>query len=210
MSTLLYIQASPRGERSHSMAAAEAFVAAYRDANPGDRVVTINLFDRELPPFDGLALEAKYTILHGQEHSAAERKAWQAVEDIIDEFKAADKYVLAVPMWNFSIPYRLKHYLDILIQPTYTFSYSPEAGYKGLVTGKPMFISYARGGEYPAGSEAEVFDLQTKYLENVLAFIGFTDIRKVVTEPTLMQGPEVAKERRGQAIQKAKEMAASF
>lgn len=210
MSTVLYIQASPRGERSHSMAAAEAFVAAYRDANPGDRVVTINLFEKELPPFNGPALEAKYAILHGQECSAAERAAWQAVEDVVNEFKAADKYVLAVPMWNFSIPYRLKHYLDILVQPTYTFSYSPEAGYKGLVTGRPMFISYARGGEYPAGSEAEAFDLQTKYLENILAFIGFTDIRKVVTEPTLMQGPEVAKERRGRAIQKAKEMAGSF
>ena len=54
-------------------------------------------------------------------------------------------------MWNFSIPYRLKHYLDIIIQPTYTFSYTPETSYQGLVTGKPIFIAYARGGAISDG-----------------------------------------------------------
>lgn len=113
-------------------------------------------------------------------------------------------------MWNFSIPYRLKHYIDILVQPTYTFSFSPEEGYKGLVTGKPVFISYSRGGEYPVGSESEGFDFQTRYLEMISGFIGFTDIRSVVTEPTLMGGPDAAKEKREQAIDKAKEMARDF
>jgi len=98
MSKLIYIQASPRGERSHSIAAAEAFVSSYKDANPGDEIVKINLFERELPPFDGLALQAKYTILHGMEHSEEELAAWRDIEAIIEEFKSADKYVLAVPM----------------------------------------------------------------------------------------------------------------
>jgi FMN-dependent NADH-azoreductase len=210
MSKLLYIQSSPRGERSYSVAAANAFVASYKETKPGDEIVTINLFEKNLPPFDGLTVTAKYTILHGLKHSEEELAAWRAVEAIIDEFKSADKYIIAVPMWNFLIPYRLKQYIDILVQPTYTFNATADGGYEGLVTGKPVFIAYSRGGEYPPGSEAEVFDFQTKYLKTILGFMGLTDIRTLIIEPTLAGGPDVAKEKRGAAIAKAREMAKSF
>jgi FMN-dependent NADH-azoreductase len=211
MGKLLYIQASPRVGRSHSIAVADAFVESYRENNPSDEIVTLDIFKADLVPFDGLTVQAKYTILHGQKHSQEELDAWKAVEATIEEFKSADKYVMAVPMWNFGIPYPLKHYIDIIIQPGYTFSYTPEEGYKGLVTGKPIFIVYARGGEYPPGSDYEAFDLQKKYLELILGFyMGFTDIRSIVVEPTVMGGPEVAKTKREAAIEKAKQMAKEF
>lgn len=210
MSKLLYIQASPRAGRSHSMAVADAFVEAYRANNPNDEIVTLDIFKSDLVPFDGLAVQAKYTILHGQKHSQEELNAWKAVEAIIEEFKSADKYIMAVPMWNFGIPYRLKHYIDVIVQPGYTFSYTPEEGYKGLVTGKPIFVAYARGGEYPPGTDYEAFDLQKRYLEVILGFMGFTDIRSIVVEPTLMDGPEVAKAKQESAIEKAKQMAKDF
>ncbi|NTV31772.1 MAG: FMN-dependent NADH-azoreductase [Deltaproteobacteria bacterium] len=209
MSKLLYIQASPRIERSFSIAVAEAFVSAYKQSNPKDEVVAMNLFKKDLPAFDGLAVQAKYTILHGLKHTPEELAAWKKVEELIGEFKSADKYVLAVPMWNFGIPYRLKQYLDIIVQPGYTFSFSPQEGYKGLVLGKPVFVAYSRGGAYPKGSAEEAFDLQTKYFQLALGFIGFTDIRTLIVEPTLAS-PDVAKQRRAEAIAKAKEMANTF
>ena len=210
MAKVLYVQASPRVERSYSIAAAGAFVQAYRSSNPNDEIVTINLFDKNLPPFDGLAVQAKYTILHGIEHSEEELEAWKSVEAVIEEFKSADKYVFAVPMWNFSIPYRLKQYIDILVQPGYTFSYSQEEGYRGLVTGKPAAVFYSRGGVYSPGSGAEAYDHQTPYFEMMLKFIGFTDVRTCIVEPTLQGGPDTAKEKRAEAVEKAEEMAGSF
>ena len=209
MSKLLYIQASPRIERSYSIAVADAFVSTYKQANPKDEIVTMNLFKKDLPPFDGLTVQAKYTILHGLKHSPEELGAWRKVEDLIAEFKSADKYAMAVPIWNFGIPYRLKQYLDILLQPTYTFSFSPQEGYKGLVLGKPIFVAYSRGGAYPKGSAEEAFDLQIKYLQLILGFIGFTDVRTLHVEPTLA-GPDVAKKKREEAIANAKEMALKF
>lgn len=210
MNRVLYIQASPRIGRSHSIGVADAFVASYRDSNPDDEIKTINLFQKDLPPFDGLAVQAKYTILHGKQHTPEELAAWKAVEALINEFTWADKYVMAVPMWNFGIPYRLKQYFDILVQPGYTFSYTPEEGYKGLVTGKPIFIAYSRGGQYPPGTESEAFDLQKRYLELILGFMGLKDIRSLVIEPTLEGGPEVAKSKRDAAIEQAKEIAKAF
>jgi FMN-dependent NADH-azoreductase len=128
MSTVLYIQASPRIERSYSIAIANAFVETYRAVCPGDEIITMNLFQKELPPFDGLYVQAKYTIMHGSIHTNEERAAWSAVEALITEFKAADKYVMAVPMWNFSIPYRLKSTSTSLFsQPTCSISLMPAA-----------------------------------------------------------------------------------
>jgi FMN-dependent NADH-azoreductase len=209
MAKLLYIQASPQDGRSHSIQVADAFLAAYRKAHPGDEVVTLDLFKKDLPAFDGPALDAKYAIMHGESPTAGQTKAWKAIEAIIAEFISADKYLLAVPMWNFGIPYRLKHYLDILIQPSYTFSFSPEKGFEGLVKGKPAMIVFARGGDYE-NADPNAVDFQKRYMELVLGFIGITDIRSVMVEPTLMGGPEVAKQKTEAAIAQVQEMAWTF
>ena len=210
MSRLLYIQASPRVHRSHSIAVADAFIEAYKKKYPDDEIVTLNLFEASIPNFDGPAVQAKYTILHGQSHSNQEQQVWKNVEEVIEQFTSADKYVLAVPMWNFGVPYRLKQYIDLLVQPGYTFSYSQEKGYEGLVVEKPLLAVYARGGEYAIGDETEAFDLQRRYIELIFGFMGFEDISSVVVEPTLQGGPEVAATKRQEAIDKAREMAADF
>ncbi len=210
MSKLLYIQASPRSQRSYSIAVANAVIEAYERKHPSDEIVTLNVFDSSLPNFDGLAVQAKYAILHGQPHSKEQLQVWKNVEEVIEQFTSVDKYVLAVPMWNFGIPYRLKQYIDLLVQPGYTFSYSEDTGYQGLVVGKPMLAVYARGGEYPSGSGTEAFDLQTKYIDLIFRFIGFKDILSVIVEPTLQGGPDVAKVKLREATNRAREIAADF
>ena len=210
MSRLLYIQASPRGRLSGCIAVADAFIEAYREKRPEDEIITLNVFNTAIPSFDGLAVQAKYTILHGKSHSQSERKAWRNVERTIEQFTSADKYIFAVPMWNFSIPYRLKQYIDVLVQPGYTFSYSPDKGYAGLVVGKPLLVVHARGGEYTVGSGTEAFDMQTKYVKLIFEFMGFKDICSIVIEPTLQAGPDVAESKRQEASNKAREMAVAF
>lgn len=210
MSKVLYIKASPINERSYSAAVADAFVEAYKKAHPKDEVKVLDLFAAKLPAFDGAAVSGKYKIMHGKPHSNEEKRAWEKVVVVIDEFKGADKYVMAVPMWNFSIPYRLKQYIDVIVQPGQTFTVDSAGNYKGLVTGKPVFVVYARGGEYAAGTAAEAFDLQKRYLELILGFIGFTDVRSVIVEPTLAAGPTIAEQKRAAAIEKVKQMAGGF
>jgi FMN-dependent NADH-azoreductase len=189
MAKLLYIESSPRKDRSASIAVARHFIDLYKARNPGDTVETLDLWAANLPPFDGHTLEAKYAILNGQPHTQAQLDAWKAVVKTADHFKSADKYLFSLPMWNFSIPYVLKHYIDVLVQPGLTFSYSPSEGYKGLVTGKAAVAVYARGGAYSAGSGGEAFDKQSDYLRTILGFIGITDLQPVFVEPTLA-GPD--------------------
>ena len=210
MATVLHIKASTRDAGSYSLRTAQAFLESYVESHPGDQVRTLDLAAAEIPEFGQVAVDGKYGLMHGQRHTSAEAKAWEAVVSVIEDFKGADKLVLSVPMWNFGIPDRLKHYLDVIVQPGYTFSFSPDEGYQGLVTGRPAALFLARGGAYAAGTDAAALDFQRPYLEWVLKFIGFTDIRTFVIEPTLHEGPDaVAKELEAVSTQ-ARETARTF
>lgn len=208
MAKILHINASPR-EGSRSLAVAKAFLETYLAAHPGDTVETLNLFKANLMPFDGAVMEAKYAVLGGNNPTGEQELAWANVNTLADHLKSFDKYVINVPMWNFSVPYVLKQYIDILTQPGITFSYTPEEGYKGLVTGKKAFIAYARGGEYPEGSDAAKIDHQKPWFNFALNFIGITDLVTVDIEGTLY-GKQIADERTAAAIEEAKLLANSF
>lgn len=210
MASLLYIESSPRKEKSLSIKVAHAFIEEYRKTHPADSVETLDLWKTELPEFTGDVIESKYVILHGERHTPDQLKAWSAIEKIINEFKNADKYLFSLPMWNFGIPYRLKHYIDVLVQPGYAFSYSPAEGYKGLITGRPAALIYARGGAYSEGTVAESYDFQKTYMEQILGFIGFTDIRPLVIEPTLNVTDEEMAKILENAINEARASAATF
>ncbi len=80
MATLLYIESSPRAAHSHSSAIAEIFLNAYQATHPGDQVERLNLWAQTLPRFDGEMLNAKYSIMHGEQPSVSERAAWADVE----------------------------------------------------------------------------------------------------------------------------------
>lgn len=209
MATLLNIISSPRKNRSASITVADVFLKAYQDKHPGDTIDALNLWEENLPPFDGAMLDAKYAVLRGETHTREQAAEWKKIEDIIARFKAADKYVLSMPMWNFGIPYILKHYFDLLIQPGLTFSFSPETGYKGLVTGKPVVVIAARGGAYPENTPQAAVDYQVSYTKQLLGFIGFTDIKVVPVENTLGD-EDVVKSSRDKAVQAAEIAAENF
>jgi FMN-dependent NADH-azoreductase len=208
MAKLLYIESSPRKTRSKSIAVAKAFLDAYQAAHPDDEIVTLDLWERTLPEFDGFTIDAKYQVLHGQGFTAEQEQAWQTVVDLCNEFKSADKYVLSLPMWNFGIPYKLKHYIDVIAQPGQTFSFDPAAGYSGLVTGKPLVAIYARGGNY-SSAETKGMDFQKGYLDLLLGFLGFQGIQSVTVEPTL-GAPEEVRTMEAAKVDQARQLAAAF
>lgn len=185
MSKLLYIEVSPRKDRSASIEVAQSFVSAFSEKDTDNTVEILDLWNTVLPEFDGDTINAKYRVLHGENPTPEEIAAWKVITQITDQFQAADHYLFSSPMWNFSIPYKLKHYIDVISQPGLTWSFSPETGYEGLVTGKSATLVLARGGEYSSSTEAAAMDFQRTYLEMILGFIGFKDINTVLIEPTL-------------------------
>jgi len=189
MSRLLHLVASPRPE-SCSTRVAKAFLDSYQRAKPDDRIETFDLFQAEIPKFDAPQAKAKYAVMAGQTPRDEAEFAWQSVLKMIDHFKAFDKYVVSCPMWNFGVPYRLKQYLDVIVQPSLTVAYSPTRGYTGLVVGKPLLLVQASGGNYALGNPLQTIDFLESYLRTIFGFIGFTDVRSIRIQGTMQNPPE--------------------
>ena len=188
-----YIECSPRGERSHSTKIAQAYIEQAKKNIPDLELNHINPWSLNLPEFDGDMLNAKYSVISGTDPSADEVSAWSDVKNIFDEFNNADHYLFSVPMWNFNIPYKLKHYIDIITQPGMSWSYSPEDGYKGLMTDKTATVIYATGDGYGEGTGFESFDMQKPYVNLWLTFLGFKKIERVVVDRTLFDAETAEK-----------------
>jgi len=188
-----YIECSPRGERSHSTKIAQAYIEQAKKNIPDLELNHINPWSLNLPEFDGDMLNAKYSVIRGTDPSADEVSAWSNVKKIFDEFNNADHYLFSVPMWNFNIPYKLKHYIDIITQPGMSWSYTPDDGYKGLMTDKTATIIYATGDGYGDGTGFESFDMQKPYVNLWLTFLGFKKIERVVIDRTLFDAETAEK-----------------
>ena len=188
-----YIECSPRGKRSHSTKIAQAYIEQAKKNIPNLELNHINPWSLNLPEFDGDMLNAKYSVISGTDPSADEVSAWSNVKNIFDEFNNADHYLFSVPMWNFNIPYKLKHYIDIITQPGMSWSYNPEDGYKGLMTDKTATIIYATGDGYGKGTGFESFDMQKPYVNLWLTFLGFKKIERVVVDRTLFDAETAEK-----------------
>lgn len=185
MSTLLHISASPRGASSDSLALADAFVDAHHKARPDVVVEHLDLFDGTLPTFGRLAAEAKMAAFGGGEPNAEQQGEWDAARVVFDHFTAADSYLFSVPMWNAGVPYVLKQWIDIISQPGWLFSFTPEAGYRGLIQGKKAAVIYTGGVYAPGAPLAYGADFHATFFNDWLRFAGFTDVTQVRWQPTV-------------------------
>ena len=205
MARLLYVEASPRKDRSVSSAAASAFLEVYHAANPNDVIDILDIWSVDLPVLDQDALDAKYAGLSGQDRNPQQEAAWAALKSYADRFRAADKLLISVPMWNFAIPYRLKQLIDVVSHKDLLFTFD-ERGLNGLLTKSKALVIYARGISYEMGgmTPAPEWDHQKPYLELWLKFIGVPDVSSLVIEKTLL-GDE-----REAACKNARGLAATF
>jgi FMN-dependent NADH-azoreductase len=187
MTKVLHIEASPKGDRSASSQLANWFLGTYTEANPADEVQTLNVFDEDLPPFGAEAANAKFAPFQGEKLTGEQEAIWDGVKARIAEFDACDKLVVSSPMWNYSIPYTLKHYLDIIVQPILTFGYDfKKMMHVGLLRNRPVQLLLTRSSIAPG----DYADFQLPYLRYVLGAIGLRDIRVVTAWQTTQPTPE--------------------
>ena len=208
MSHLLHIECSPRKQRSASIEVARAFIDTWTARHPQGTVDTLDVWSAGLPEFDGFALEAKYAGLEGRARSADEARVWADIEALGQRFHRADVIVFSVPMWNFGIPYRLKHLIDAVTQKDTLFSFD-ERGLLGLLGGRTMVTVAARGVALGDDFPAAVYDHQVSYMSMWARMVGITAVHNVTVDKTLF-GPEADAVSRAQAKAQAQALAQSL
>lgn len=202
---ILHIVSSPRGDRSVTQKIASGFIDALKVNHPSAEVDELDVWETELLPFDGPALNAKYADLTGQEMTSDQKAVWEQISELGERFHRADLIMFSVPMWNFGIPYRLKHLIDVVSQRGILFSFDAD-GMKGLLSGKKVFVAAARGVALGDDYPREDYDHQIAYLRTWSKMVGIYDFQTVLNEMTL-GGPEVQKANLEQAMREAQSIA---
>lgn len=184
---ILQINSSARrleanGQGSHSTRLANELVAALRERQPAAQLNVLDLGQQTLPALDEPTLQALFTPAEQRSEAQAARVAQDMA--LIDQVKAQDVLVLAVPMINFGIPTQLKHWIDAIAKAGVTFRYTAN-GPEGLLPGKKVYIVLTRGGIY----RDQPSDTMVPYLKTVLGFLGMTDLHFIYAEGMAM-GPD--------------------
>lgn len=186
MDRLLHIIASPREEDSRTLQVSDVFLKSFQEKYPEWVIDELNLTREEIPELSMKKVDGKYMLLQGKDLFGELKESWKEILQQIDRFLLADVYLISTPMWNFSIPYMLKHYIDVIVQPKYLFQYT-EIGPEGLLKNKKMIVISSSGGQYET-KETRSYDFLEPYLRTIFGFIGITDIVFVKAEP--MDGEE--------------------
>ncbi|WP_085317177.1 FMN-dependent NADH-azoreductase [Derxia lacustris] len=181
---ILQILSSVRAADSNSTVVAKRIVDKLVAANPGAEVTLRDLGAHSPALLDGAAVGALFTPA---DQRTPEQAARVAIDDAyIAEIQAADVVVLGVPMYNLNVPAQLKLWFDAISRARVTFHYTAN-GPEGLLTGKKVYVAFARGGKY----RDTAFDTQTPYLKVALGFLGMSDVQFVYAEGFAM-GAEAA------------------
>jgi FMN-dependent NADH-azoreductase len=206
---LLHIDASPRDTRSRSRHIADHYLACLAEAAPSITVTRFDLWRERLPDLGGAMIEGRYALIAGQPVAREIETQWVAVERMVDRFLSFDSYLISTPMWNFGIPYRLKHFVDIVTQPRMAFTNGTDGNVIGHAAGKPATIIAASALDIREGGPLADLDFQIAYLTAWLQFIGVTEIAALRAAPTFGPADQVE-----QAVQtatvKAGQMARAF
>ncbi|WP_025681211.1 FMN-dependent NADH-azoreductase [Paenibacillus massiliensis] len=211
MSKVLYITAHPGNPtQSYSLAVGEQFVQAYKENHPGDTVEHVDLYQLTIPQIDADVWGAWGQLQAGapfDQLTAAQQEKITQLNQLLEQFMTADKYVFVNPMWNFSYPPVMKAYIDSFCVRAKTFKYT-ENGPVGLLSNKKAFHIQATGGVY---SEGLVQDREhgSSHLKTVLNFVGVTEFESLFIEGISTAGDR-APQIKAEAIEKAREAAKAF
>ncbi|WP_414054474.1 FMN-dependent NADH-azoreductase [Macrococcus equi] len=211
MTKVLYITGHPNDETvSFSMATGKAFIESYKAANPEHEVKHIDLYETFIPLIDKEVFAGWGKLQSGEAFEALSETEQQKVSrlnELSDEFVAADKYVFVTPMWNLSFPAIVKAYIDAVAVAGKAFKYT-ENGPVGLLTDKKALLIQARGGFYSEGPAAD-FELGNRYLQTILGFFGIPSVEEIIIEGQNAV-PDQAETIKAKAIEKAQNLAEKF
>ncbi|MBS1453061.1 FMN-dependent NADH-azoreductase [Victivallis lenta] len=171
MKKLLHIAASPRLERSHSRRLANAFIAEFLKRNPDYRLAEIDIGAVAQPRFGEAGAAAKFKAPRELELTPAEAREWRNAQSSFEQLREADRLVVSTPMWNFSMPYHLKQWIDRVMQSGWSFGMEPGKGYVPLLGGKKALFVCSCGGVYDT-PEMQKLDHLRPYLRFWAEFNG--------------------------------------
>lgn len=168
MTTILHVNTSGRNTGSHSRKLSTELIAKLTAAHPNASVIERDIASG-IEFVDQTWIEATFTP--ETQRSSDQKFRLSGSDTLVGEVQAADQLVIAVPIYNFSIPGVLKAWVDQICRIGVTFKHV-DGQPVGLLENKKAFLVITSGGTEVQGP----VDFATDYMTHVLAFIGITDV----------------------------------
>lgn len=190
MSVLLRIDSSSRTTGSHSSQLADQAEALWRATHPHGTVISRHVGRDPIPVLSPETI----TGFFSPEDALTDdlRQATALSDTLIDELQSADTLLLAVPIYNFSVPAALKCWIDQITRIGRTFAYE-DGEFRGLTQTRRAIVICAYGAEgYLDGQPFEAANFLEPYLRFLLSFLGIDDIEVVSVQATTADPNTVA------------------
>ncbi len=168
MKNLLQIDTSIRTNRSIPRLLAKEFVEQWSISNPES---TISY--RDLSQFPIHHVTEKW--MNPAALSSNKSTLANISELLMDEFVLSDRYLISLPILNFTIPSTLEAYIDLLARTGLTLAVNKYDS-QGLLHGKKLLIVATQRNNYPHKNQDEVIRYFESYLRYIFEYIRLTNI----------------------------------
>ncbi len=204
MKKLLYIIANSKAEElSSCRTVSRSLVNAIVARDPSIITEELNLYENHIPQLKGCYFQSRSAIVDSQSRgnlSPEEQNEVALIEQLCDQFKAADIYILAAPMWSLSFPAPVKEYLDCIIQTGKTIEIKKDMPH-GLLNDKHrIFIYVQSSGANVPWILKSALNKGLNYVQDIMAFLGIETCKEL-----LVDGTGTSEADRQSAIRKATE-----
>ena len=130
---------SQRGKDSRTLALAERYLAAFRDAHPEAEVERVDVGVLGLAPFTAETLTKRDILAQKGDFAAP-------VFDLARQFAAADSIVVAAPYWDLSYPAQLKLYIEYISANGLCYHYAGDGCHGDCRAEKLVYLT--SGGDF--------------------------------------------------------------
>ena len=207
MTNVLVIKAHPLNSNfSRTLKVLDAFLSSYHDTHPTDNVTVKDLYQRNFPEIDAEMMCAWNDLRAGKQFESltpSQREKINTFNTSVQEFIGADKVIIANPLWNMSIPTKLKSWIDSINAAGKTFKYNPDGTASPLAPGKHILHIQAAGGKYDGK------DFGTQYIQMMMNYLGASTTEKISVEG-MDHFPDQAQTIVNEAVEEAKQAATKF
>lgn len=175
----LIINAHPISDSTSSVSlmGLQYFLNTYIQLKAEDEIIEkISLYDEEIPPLSRTVFSAWEKQAKGEILTDEESQILARMNEILQQFKSAQKYIIVYPLHNFNIPSKLKDYIDNIFIAKETFKYTENGSVGLLKDGRSMLLIQGSGSIYTNNDWYTEMEYSYKYLKSVFNFIGIEDL----------------------------------
>lgn len=194
---IMHVDASAKRERSNSRALSRYFLERLREERADIEVDYLDVTVDTPPHVTEAFAIATYTA--AQDRTPAMKATLAGSDALCERLLAADAFVFAMPMYNWSMPSAFKAFIDSVTRTGLTYVNGDDGRVIGQLSRQKVLFITSRGTDLRV-APYKGMDALTPALKAAFGFLGVADPTFVDAQPLQFANPEA----RAEALQRAR------